>query len=90
MIKDTREDHLNKMNDRDTFERLKKELNLTMKRPKIKESIVELKSKMRKFELTGKEEEFFDQTDSFGDQLESMQKYFYFTKKEIIEAERRI
>lgn len=55
------------MNDKSTFERFKKEHGITMKRPKIKDCIVELKTIMKKYELTGNEEEIFDKTDSFGD-----------------------
>lgn len=43
------------MNDRNTIERYKNEHNIVMKRPKIKDNLVELKTNMKSFEISGDE-----------------------------------
>lgn len=66
-IIDTRPDHLNFMNDKNTFEDFNRNEELRkkikdMKRSKIKDSIVELKSDMKKLELlrTNNANEFYE------------------------------
>ena len=55
MIKDTRVDHLDLMYDEATLKRYKDQHEIVMNRPRIKDSLVELKSFMKEFEISGDE-----------------------------------